>query len=136
LVPLLTERGNDRESPAGLKRLERAVIEASKQCGRNRLMVINPPLGLEEFLAARPQSAIGLCAHPGGAPLAVELQGVPPDVREIHLAVGPEGGFTALEVDAATSAGWRVVDLGRRILRVETAAIALVSCVVVNFGEA
>jgi 16S rRNA (uracil1498-N3)-methyltransferase len=45
------------------------------------------------------------------------------------LAVGPEGGFTADEVALATSAGWQQVDLGRRILRIETAAILLVALV-------
>jgi 16S rRNA (uracil1498-N3)-methyltransferase len=40
-------------------------------------------------------------------------------------AVGPEGGFTDEEVAMAREAGWRLLDLGPRILRVETAAIAL-----------
>ena len=44
IVPLLTERSNDRESPAALDKLRRAVIEASKQCGRNRLLEITSPL--------------------------------------------------------------------------------------------
>ena len=41
------------------------------------------------------------------------------------VAVGPEGGFTDDEVSLALGAGWRLLDLGPRILRVETAAIAL-----------
>jgi 16S rRNA (uracil1498-N3)-methyltransferase len=41
------------------------------------------------------------------------------------VAVGPEGGFTDEEVAMADKAGWRLLDLGPRILRVETAAIAL-----------
>ncbi len=48
----------------------------------------------------------------------------------VFLAIGPEGGFTEAEVDLARSAGWRAVDLGPRILRVETAAILLVAMVV------
>jgi RsmE family RNA methyltransferase len=44
-------------------------------------------------------------------------------VATVHLAVGPEGGFTDEEVAAAN--GWQVVRLGPRILRVETAALAL-----------
>jgi 16S rRNA (uracil1498-N3)-methyltransferase len=45
------------------------------------------------------------------------------------LAVGPEGGFAADEVARAVAAGWRIVDLGPRILRVETAALLLVAMV-------
>ena len=45
----------------------------------------------------------------------------------VVLAVGPEGGFTPLELDQAAAAGARLVSLGSRILRVETAAIALTS---------
>jgi RsmE family RNA methyltransferase len=41
------------------------------------------------------------------------------------LRVGPEGGFTDRELAQAQSHGWQVLDLGPRILRVETAAIAL-----------
>jgi 16S rRNA (uracil1498-N3)-methyltransferase len=43
----------------------------------------------------------------------------------VLAAVGPEGGFTDDEVALARAAGWRVLDLGPRILRVETAALAL-----------
>jgi RsmE family RNA methyltransferase len=45
-------------------------------------------------------------------------------VAQQWLAVGPEGGFTAAEVEAAKSRGWQTASLGPRVLRVETAAIA------------
>jgi 16S rRNA (uracil1498-N3)-methyltransferase len=41
------------------------------------------------------------------------------------LTVGPEGGFTDEEIVAARTAGWRLLDLGPRILRIETAALVL-----------
>jgi 16S rRNA (uracil1498-N3)-methyltransferase len=46
----------------------------------------------------------------------------------LALAVGPEGGFTEEEVEAALAAGWRLLDLGPRILRIETAALLLAAC--------
>ena len=49
----------------------------------------------------------------GGAPTSV------------CCAVGPEGGFDPQEIAAALAAGWRLLDLGPRILRVETAALAI-----------
>jgi 16S rRNA (uracil1498-N3)-methyltransferase len=45
------------------------------------------------------------------------------------MAIGPEGGFTDAEVAQALAAGWQAVDLGPRILRVETAAIMLAAWV-------
>jgi 16S rRNA (uracil1498-N3)-methyltransferase len=46
-----------------------------------------------------------------------------------QLAIGPEGGLTDAEVAAATAAGWQGVSLGQRILRVETAAVALAAAI-------
>jgi 16S rRNA (uracil1498-N3)-methyltransferase len=45
-------------------------------------------------------------------------------VRDVVWAIGPEGGFTDLEVQLAQAAGWRTVAFGPRVLRVETAALA------------
>ena len=129
LVPLVTDRGVAQPTAAALDRLRRSVIEAAKQCGRNRLMRIDEPQLLNDWiLPSTPASELHsreklrLVAHPGGKPLQ-QFIGVMP--RAAQLAIGPEGGFTDTEVDAATRAGWQTVELGPRILRVETAAIAL-----------
>jgi 16S rRNA (uracil1498-N3)-methyltransferase len=123
LVPLVTERGVAQPTESATERLERTVIEAAKQCERNRLMKIAPSQQWAEFVrAAKPQTAVRLLAHPGGA----SFHDLPlPANTPITLAVGPEGGLTEDEVATAIDAGWRHVSLGPRILRVETAAIAL-----------
>lgn len=138
LVPLETERGVAQPAAAARERLCRAVVEACKQCGRNRLMVISEPRPWREWLSSDLHSPAGptalearaaaggrrLVAHPGGVLLPQR------DVTRplpTMLAIGPEGGFTGPEIAAATAAGWQIVDLGPRILRVETAAIALAS---------
>ena len=64
-----------------------------------------------------------ILAHPGGASKREDADNAPG--RDTVLAVGPEGGFTDEEISLARAAGWRVLDLGPRILRIETAAIAL-----------
>jgi 16S rRNA (uracil1498-N3)-methyltransferase len=129
LVPLVTRRSNDRESPGVLEKLRRAVIEASKQCGRNRLMAIEPPTALESYIEA-PHAGLRLIAHPGGEPL-VSADPLP---GEIALAIGPEGGFTEEEFAAARAAGWTPVGLGSRILRIETAALALLATLAGRVG--
>jgi 16S rRNA (uracil1498-N3)-methyltransferase len=84
-----------------------------------------------DFVAGGPDAALRLAAHPGGEPLATALRGLrdqgPPG--EVLLAVGPEGGLTDDEVAAARAARWRIVDLGPRVLRVETAALVLSAAV-------
>jgi 16S rRNA (uracil1498-N3)-methyltransferase len=128
LVPLDTERGVAGPAASALARLRRAVIEASKQCGRNRLMEIAPPEPLGAFAAAAAEGACRLLAHPGGVPVDRALAEHARAARQslqIRLAVGPEGGLTGGEVNQFVACGWQAVDLGPVILRVETAALVL-----------
>ena len=122
-VPLKTVRSVGKgESNA---KLARYVIEASKQCGRNRLLEIASPVAWTDLLAET-TSGQRLLAHPGGQPLAaIDTQATPS--KNLQIAVGPEGGFTDEKVSQAVEAGWEKVGLGERILRIETAAVALVS---------
>jgi 16S rRNA (uracil1498-N3)-methyltransferase len=124
LVPLATERGLAQPESSTLEKLRRVVIEASKQCGRNRLMAIEPSISLAAFVAGADESASRLIAHPGGQILSGILS-ANASATIITAAIGPEGGFTDEELNAALAAGWTPIDLGPRILRVETAAIAL-----------
>jgi 16S rRNA (uracil1498-N3)-methyltransferase len=118
-VPLKTERSVLHPGEGRKEKLERYVIEAAKQCGRNVLMRIEPVTPLPDLLR-QTTAPRRLLAHPGGAALAV-----PSTPAETCIAVGPEGGFAESEVEQARSAGWQLVGLGPRILRVETAAIVL-----------
>ena len=122
LIPVRTERSVAEPREKALERLTRGVIEASKQCGRNRLMRIAAPRDWSELVAAPAEGTLRWLAHPGGAvPSAVALTGG----QKFLAAVGPEGGLTDAEVALALDHGWQTVSLGRRILRVETAAAAL-----------
>ena len=56
-------------------------------------------------------------------------------VASVALVVGPEGGFSVDEIAEAERAGFRRAGLGRRILRVETAALAAMSMVMYHFGN-
>jgi 16S rRNA (uracil1498-N3)-methyltransferase len=123
LVPLVTERS---EKQSGEK-LGRYVVEASKQCGRNRLMEIADPQRWSDWLATIPDGEAAepvraWIAHPTGCPLAA---GDASHDRPALIAIGPEGGLT--DEETAAAAGWELIGLGPRILRIETAAIGLVA---------
>jgi 16S rRNA (uracil1498-N3)-methyltransferase len=128
LVPLETERGVAQPTAGALDRLKRSTIEAAKQCGRNRLMKIAGPQPWKEYACTQPSATKSrrLVAHFGGAPLTDSILG---EAIPTQVAVGPEGGFTDDEIAAAVAAGWQIVDLGPRILRLETAAVALAAVV-------
>lgn len=132
LVPLETERSNDRETSAASVRLRQTVIEASKQCGRNRLMEIGESVRLLDFVADTSDEEARLVANPGGAKCHDVLGSIlqrGSALGGVSLIVGPEGGLAPAELAAARANGWRIVDLGDRILRVETAALALAAAV-------
>ncbi|MEX2172607.1 MAG: RsmE family RNA methyltransferase [Pirellulales bacterium] len=124
LVPLNTERSVAQPGGAAIERLARTVIEASKQCGRNRLMQISRARTFADFVnsATTGGSVQRIIAHPTGR-ILTEL--VHRGGQDIVCTVGPEGGFTDAEHDTALVEGWEAVSLGPRILRIETAAIAL-----------
>ena len=119
LVPLITTRGVALPTAAACARLERTVIEACKQCGRDRLMVIDEPATVGDALRRQPAGTSLLIADPAGETAAPAATAGP-----VLVLVGPEGGFTAEEVTAAEAAGCQRVTFGRHILRIETAAIA------------
>ncbi|MFN3266192.1 MAG: 16S rRNA (uracil(1498)-N(3))-methyltransferase [Deinococcales bacterium] len=101
-----------------LERLRRIAAEAAKQCQRNVIPDVLKPVALEAL------SAPGVVAHPHSALLPHEA---------VHwdapfcAVCGPEGGFSSREIALLEEKGIVRVTLGRRILRAETAALALVS---------
>lgn len=119
-IPLITHRSVARPTESGLNRLRHHVVAACKQSGRNRLMEIAAPRNLDA-LAAEPGRS-GWVAHPGShAHFDWNGAGTGP----LLVVIGPEGGFTDAEIQLLVERGFQVLSLGPRLLRVETAAIAI-----------
>lgn len=116
-VPLRTARSVVHPAEGKLDKLRRTVIEASKQCGRNRLMGIDPLTDWAELVRRDDLPATlwiaAMSGESGSSPAGDRI-----------VAIGPEGGWTPEELAAASAAGWTSMSLGSRVLRVETAAIA------------
>lgn len=139
IVPLRTSRGVAQPVQQALERLARSVIEASKQCGRNRLLELVEAQSWHEFVAANLDAQCRVVAHP------VVRRGTKADTTfptlpaaghgMVALAIGPEGGLSPEEVDLAMASGWQLVDLGARILRTETAAIALAAWAIQRIAD-
>jgi len=136
VVPLVTARSVAQPVASALARLARTVIEASKQCGRNRLMEISEPQPWRNFIASAPPDVQRWIAHPISTDIATCHPQPPASPGgDSHFAIGPEGGFTEDEVRQALDAGWQPLSLGPRVLRVETAAIALAAWAALACGE-
>ena len=80
----------------------------------------------DDYCRRDSQAESKLFAHPSAGASIIDRMG------NVCVAVGPEGGFTDDEVGVARSAGWRLVSLGPRVLRVETAALALATLLAVK----
>ena len=127
-TPLLCEHSVVKVGVHAEKRWRRICLEACKQSRRLHLPIIHDALTPAEAVsrAAAADHLVWL-AHPTG-------EG-PPTFHHSALAsgvtimVGPEGGFTKEEVAQVTAWGGRVVNLGSAVLRIETAAIALLSTI-------
>jgi 16S rRNA (uracil1498-N3)-methyltransferase len=131
ITPLLARRTEKHLALAAGKRVERwsrIAREASQQSRRDSLPAVNAPVGLKAAIQQSADTRVILAE--GG----LDEGGDPPALRELldslgnfstfNLAVGPEGGWTADELDMFVEAGWQTASLGKNILRVETAAIA------------
>lgn len=106
-------------------RAQRICIEACKQSRRLHLPALAAPVTLASALAdARAATDYIWFAHPG-APTAPNAAEIPS--AGVAIFIGPEGGFTDSEANAADRAGAVRVDLGPRLLRIETAAVALLA---------
>ena len=136
IVPVTTERTVVRiGAPQSDRKSEhwRAIaIAACEQCGRNRLPELRTPISLHGWLEGwQPAATALLLSMHADTRLGAALAAA----RKIDLLIGPEGGLTADEESAALAAGFRGVNLGPRVLRTETAAIAALAAIQHAVGD-
>lgn len=111
----------------------RISASASEQCGRNRVMGVDEPALLEHWLAKPPAGLRVLCHPEAGMTLPHALQAAG-NIRELSLLVGPEGGWSEAELAAARASGVQAVRFGPRVLRTETAGLALIAAATALLG--
>jgi 16S rRNA (uracil1498-N3)-methyltransferase len=136
IIPLETERAevrlrDERDTHKRVQRWQRIALEAAKQSGRALVPNICPPQtfhslsedmgGMRLFFSER-----------DGVSLAEVIEEKPGTVTAI---VGPEGGWTDDEIMKAREMGYQIVTLGGRVLRAETAAIAVAVLLQHVFGD-
>jgi 16S rRNA (uracil1498-N3)-methyltransferase len=133
IIPIMTDRTvvnwDDEKKARSIDRWNKISRAASKQCGRLDLPEIMPVTSFGEALKAVAGQDLAMIAALSGdtIPLKKALQGV--KARNIVIAIGPEGDFTPQEIEEARSAGFKLVDLGRRVLKSDTAGLAVLAII-------
>ena len=125
--PMTTER--TIVSKLHRERLQKIALSAMKQCGRSYLPPIHPLVTFADALSFLKGCERKFIAHEKADERTVRVnkEGVEGSGKTIGVLIGPEGGFTEIEVQAAVQSGFTVLSLGPRRLRSETAAIAALS---------
>ena len=159
LVPLFTQRCDvhltQLQCQKRLQHWQMVAIGAAEQAGRNQPLIIEPPVTFSAFTENCRHlqyvnvpnidmiDAAMLMLHPMSlvnetmnvvCPLKTWLT-KPNTIRNITLLVGPEGGWSPEEVTAILSLGAKIVHLGTRILRTETAGLAMIAILQAMLGD-
>lgn len=143
IQPLLTQRSIVRLSGERAEKRQqhwqRIIISACQQCGRNTIPQLLPLTTLTGWLEQKINKPISPDSHDlilsPDASLRLAQLPAPRESENTTILVGPEGGFTVEESEAASFAKFSAVRLGKRILRTETAALAAIAAMQSYWGD-
>jgi len=141
IVPVITERTvvkfNSSDAAAKTVRWNRIALEAAKQCDRGAVPVVEEPVRLDGALKLAECCGLKLLPYEEEATESMQKHlnsSEAVDAVEVAVFIGPEGGFAPAEVEKAVKSGFRSVTLGPRILRTETAGIAVIAIIMYELG--
>ncbi|MFZ5537160.1 MAG: 16S rRNA (uracil(1498)-N(3))-methyltransferase [Pseudomonadota bacterium] len=135
ISPVTTERSvvrlDEERQDRRMQRWMGILQSACEQCGRNRLPRLDEPSRLGAVLAAPSESTARIVLAPEGAASLAELD----RPAALEVLIGPEGGLSEAEIAQAIQSGFTPVRLGPRILRTETAGLALLAAAQTLWGD-
>lgn len=140
IYPVSTRRTeirlNEEKAQKKQERWQKIAKEATKQCRRGTIPIVNSVMGIKDFLAKQRSADCAILAFYEDEKMT-SIRTVLPQITEeyLYIIVGPEGGFDLKEVEWMKSIGVRSVSLGNRTLRTETAGILGIGCVYYEFGD-
>ena len=134
IVPLVCERSvvklSDERWQKKQAHWQGVIISACEQCGRNRLPELAAAVDFRSYLAQAGDPSRWILAPGDSAEWPTQRPEFP-----LQIMVGPEGGFSDSEIAAAIKAGVQPVAMGPRVLRTETAAVAVLSAIQASWGD-
>ncbi len=141
IVPVFTERTVVRldigkDAAKKCERWNRISQEAAKQCNRGIIPKIEIPISFKEALKQAQDTALSLIPYEKETKNSIkQILKATGNISKVSVFIGPEGGFTEKEIDEAVNCGLYSVTLGPRILRTETAGIAVLSILMYELGD-
>lgn len=128
---------DEKSAAAKCARWQKIAAEAAKQCGRGYVPEIREPVSMKQAAAEAAQADMAVFCYEGDGTESLKtiFAGIPESQGgdkppEIAFFIGPEGGYDTAEVQAARDAGMRLANLGKRILRCETASGFVLSAMI------
>ena len=139
LVPVMTKFADIRlhdpsDAAKRVTRWQRIALEAAKQSGRAAVPQINSPIPFAELMKRESNDGLrAMFAERDGQP----MRELPASITTpaVLVLVGSEGGWSPEEIGAAKEHGWKIVTLGGRIMRAETAAITVTALMQYRYGD-
>jgi 16S rRNA (uracil1498-N3)-methyltransferase len=134
VTPIFTERTEVRLSGDRLDKKmghwQQIIISACEQCQRNVLPKLNSACNFSDFLKIHNEDLKLILHHRSHHTLKNR-----PTPTAVTLLVGPEGGLSAIEIESALHSGYEALTLGPRVLRTETAPVAALTAVQLQWGD-
>ena len=137
VVPVIMERCvvKIKDEDSKTQRFRRIASEATKQCKRSRVPYVSDPVTFEEAVEMLKNCELSFVPYESETNTGIKAVFNGKKVKSAGFIIGPEGGFSELEVDLLKKNSIQTVTLGKRILRMETAAIAVLSVAMYELGE-
>ncbi len=117
------------------ERWQKIAMEAAKQSKRSHIPQVKEIQSLSDCLSSMPEDVYKIMLYEGRNPQGIKQILQRQRAKEVLLLVGPEGGFSASEVELCQRHGVHVVSMGPRILRTETAGLAGIAIVMYEYGD-
>jgi len=137
IVPLITRRTVARASGEGTKlaRWRKIALHAVEQSGRAWLVPVAEPVTADLAIPRLASCDLALVPHHGAAESLRSALGAAGRSQSVAIVIGPEGGFSPEEIARFAAARARIVSLGPRVLRSETAGLVAATLVLYHYGE-
>ena len=138
IVPIVSEHVEpavSRRFQKNQSRLKKIILESVKQCGRTKVLYLDPLAQLVDFISQHRGNQTIVLDEAGGISLETCLQDLKTQPSDITLLVGPEGGWSQRDRASFQAANVTRANLGTRIIRAETASVAGVAILQYMYGD-
>lgn len=139
IIPVITDRTivklDEKQTVNKITRWKKIALEASKQCTRPNIPIIDNIIYFNDAIREISYNKLAIILEKGNTGSLKNVLAKSREIKDILVFIGPEGGFTEQEVQKCVQCNAIPVNLGERILRLETAVISALSIIFYEYGN-